>query len=180
MAALLAALVLPAACDDGESSSGATTEPPVTICSPDGTAQAEADLPDVALIAEAIAAVEDEFGAPVEYFEINATARLVNLWVALNDGTMAQPWLYLDGELTSEDAQPGEGGTFVAADIDVDTDSIFDTVRDEIPDAVLETFYIHGDGEGNVRYSVLTSALCGGALDIVLGPDGSVQSVDPL
>ena len=39
---------------------------------------------------------------------------------------------------------------------------------------------MNGDGKGNVQYGVLTSAQCGGGLDVVVGPDGAVKSVDPV
>ncbi len=182
-AALAVALVLLAACSDDASStdgSTGTTGPDVTICDPQGTAQAEADLPAVGDIEQAVADLEAELGGPQEYFEINATARLVNLWVSLNDGTVAQPWLWANGELSSEDGDTASGGTFVADDLDFDPDTVLTKVRDEVPDSILETFYVHGDGDGNVQYSVLTSALCGGGLDVIVGPEGDVRSVDPV
>lgn len=182
-AALAVALVLLAACSDDASStdgSTATTGPDVTICDPQGTAQSEADLPAVGDIEQAVADLEAELGGPQEYFEINATARLVNLWVSLNDGTVAQPWLWANGELSSEDGDTASGGTFVADDLDFDPDTVLTKVRDEVPDSILETFYVHGDGDGNVQYSVLTSALCGGGLDVIVGPEGDVRSVDPV
>lgn len=164
----------------GDGDSAATTAPDVTICDPEGTAQAEADLPQVARIAEAIEALEQQLGAPQQYFEVNATARVVNLFVALNDGTLAQAWLYLDGTFTSQEAQAASGGTFAADDVAFDADRVLERVRSEVPEAVLESFYVHGDGKGNVQYGVLASALCGGGLDVVVGPDGSVKSVDPV
>lgn len=163
--------------DDGTAS---TTAPDVTICDPQGTAQAESDLPAVGRISEAIAALERQLGAPQQYFEVNATARVVNLFVALNNGTLAQAWLYLDGELTSQEAQPASGGTFAATDVAFQADRVLANIRAEVPEAVLESFYVHGDGKGNVQYGVLASALCGGGLDIVVGGDGAVKSVDPV
>ncbi len=60
--------------------------------------------PRVDLIDDAVAALEAELGGPQRYFEINATPQLVNLFVELNDGALVQPWVYLDGELSSTDA----------------------------------------------------------------------------
>jgi len=163
--------------DDGTAS---TTAPDVTICDPQGTAQAEPDLPAVDRIGEALVALEQQLGAPQQYFEVNATARVVNLFVALNEGTLAQAWLYLDGRLTSQEAQAASGGTFRAADVAFEPDRVLSRVRSEVPEAVLESFYVHGDGKGNVQYGVLASALCGGGLDIVVGGDGAVKAVDPV
>lgn len=181
--ALATALVLLVACSDGDASidrSTGTSGPDVTICDPEGSVQAEADLPAVADIEQAVADLEAELGGVQEYFEINATARLVNLWVSLNDGDIAQPWLWTDGSLSSDDGDEASGGTFVAADLDFDPDVVLTKVRSEVPDSILETFYVHGDGTGNVQYSVLASALCGGGLDVIVGPEGDVRSVDPI
>lgn len=176
---VVAACAVLLGCSGGDESA-TTTAPDVTICDPQGTAQAEADLPAVDTIAAAIAALERQLGAPQQYFEVNATARVVNLFVALNGATLAQAWLYLDGELTSQPAQAASGGTFEAAEVAFDADRVLSKVRAEVPEAVLESFYVHGDGKGNVQYGVLASALCGGGLDIVVGGDGSVKSVDPV
>ncbi|MFZ4720236.1 MAG: hypothetical protein ACOYMR_12475 [Ilumatobacteraceae bacterium] len=181
-----AALVALGACSaDGGAAGGSTSTPTSdggsgALCQPTGTTQAPADLPQVADIATAVTDLEAELGGSQQYFEINATARVVNLFVALNEGKLAQPWIWLDGQLSSKEGQPASGGTFTAADMDFDPDAIFTIVRDQIPDAILETFYVNGDGTGNVQYGLLTSAQCGGGLDIVVGPDGAVKSVDPV
>ena len=79
------------------------------------------ELPIVDQIDDAIAALEAKLGGPQDYFEINATPRLVNLFVALDDGTTVQPWLYFDGELTFEDGAPAQGGVLRAVDLDFDS-----------------------------------------------------------
>jgi hypothetical protein len=171
--------LLAAGCsDDGGPSSGSS--PAVTICEPSGTAQFADDLPKVDQIAVAIDALEAQLGAGQQYFEANATARVVNLFVALNGATKAQAWAYVDGELSSREAQAASGGTFTKADLDFVPSEVLAQVRDQIPDAILESFYVHGDGKGNTEYGVLTSAQCGGGLDVVVGPDGAVKSVDPV
>lgn len=174
-------VVLLAACSsDGGAGGASDSAPPVTICTPTGQPQAEADLPGVDDIRTAMADLEVQLGGPQEYFEVNATARLVNLFVALNGATVAQAWVWVDGALTSSEPQAASGGTFTAADLDFTEDSVLGAVRDEIPDAVLESFYVHGDGTGNVAYGILTTAQCGGGLDVTVGPDGAVKSVDPV
>jgi hypothetical protein len=165
-------------CSDDDAAAPST--PDVTICAPNVTAQSDADLPAVARISEAIAALEAQLGGPQQYFEVNATARLVNLFVALNGASVAQAWVYVDGKLTSKEGQAASGGTFATGDLDLRPDTVLSKVRDQIPEAILETFYVHGDGKGNVEYGVLTSAQCGGGLDVVVGADGSVKSVDPV
>ena len=177
VAVVLCALVV-VGCSGADDAAG-TTSPTVTICTPDGSAQADDELPDLAAIAPAVEAVRAELGAEPEFFEINATARLVNLFVALNGATMVQPWLYVDGTLTSDAAQQASGGTFTADLLDFDPDTVLEGVRTNVPDAVLESFYVHGDGRGNVQYGVLASAQCGGGLDVTVSPTGTVLAVDP-
>ena len=177
LAGLLAGSVFIGAC----SSSAATSKAPdVTICATKGTQQAPGDLPAVAKISVAIDALEAKLGGPQQYFEVNATARVVNLFVALNNATVAQAWLYADGTLTSKTGQKASGGTFTRSDVDMQADKVLTTVRQQIPEAILETFYVNGDGKGHVQYGVLTSAQCGGGLDVVVGPTGAVKSVSPV
>ena len=134
----------------------------------------------MAKISVAIDALEAKLGAAQQYFEVNATARVVNLFVALNNATLTQNWLYADGTLTSKGPQKANGGTFTKADLHFHADKVFSVVRTQIPAAILESFYVNGDGKGNVQYGVLTSAQCGGGLDILVGPDGAVKSVNPV
>jgi hypothetical protein len=163
------------------SSDGTTTPtPPVTICNPKGTAQPSKDMPQVANIKGAIAQLEKQLGSPQEYFEVNATARVVNLFVALNKGSMAQTWAWADGVLSSKEPQKASGGTFTAAQLDYQPDKVLGQIHGQIPEAILESFYVNGDGKGTLQYGVLTSAQCGGGLDIIVGPDGTVKSVDPV
>ena len=187
-AALLACGVLGcgfmvAACSDDSSSTSTSSSTSVSGGSTDGgatTLPGERVLPIVDQIPVAIAALEAQTGAPVEYFEINATAQLVNLFVALNDGAVAQPWLFVGGELTSSEGQQASGGTFFGAEVAFDPATIFDPLLAEVPGIQVESFYVHGDGAGNLLYGVLATSERGGGLDIVLGQDGSVLSVDPL
>ncbi|MFM7044183.1 MAG: hypothetical protein ACKOYG_01340 [Ilumatobacteraceae bacterium] len=175
----LAAVAMAALVACSESEPGGQTSPSVTICDPDAAPQAAADLPDVAMIDVAIEALRGELGAEPEFFEVNATPQLVNMFVALNDATMVQAWLYADGELSTQPAREAVGGTFTADLIAVDPGTVFDTVRAEVPDAVVTTFYVHGNGEGGVQYGLLASTVCGGGFDITIGPGGAVLAVDP-
>ena len=139
-----------------------------------------AELPIIEQIDEAVAALDTELSGAQSFFEINATARLVNMFVALNNGAVAQPWVYLDGTLTSSEGQPASGGSFEIAAVDFDPEVILSTVLTDLPDITIETFYIHGDGQGHVLYGVLATTSKGGGLDVILGADGAVKSVDPV
>ena len=150
--------------------------------SPDSTTPAavSTELPIVEQIGDAIAALEAELGGPQEYFEINATARLINLFVALDDATSVQPWLYFNGELTFEELAPAEGGTLRAASVDFDAATIFSKLQAELPGSTIESFYIHGDGQGAVQYGALLTTSQGGAIDVQLSPSGGILSSEPL
>jgi len=178
--ALCALALVLIGCSD--SKSDATTETTgAPLCQPNATEQPESDLPNLALIPEAVAALEAEMGGPQTYFEINATSKLVNLWVALNDGTVAQPWLYFDGQLSSKDPVSGATGpTFLASEIQFDPDKLLVPLRKQIPEAILGSVVLSDQGSDSVVYEVLVSAQCGGGLDVVVGPDGTVKSVDPV
>ena len=134
--------------------------------------------PRVDLIAEAVAAIEAELGGPQQYFEINATPRLVNLFVALNNAAVAQPWVYFDGSLTSQEGQPAQGNTFGADAVDFDPQSVLSGVVDELPTSAFDAFIIDGGPAGAVRYSVVVSSTAGGQLVVIVDPAGKVLSVE--
>ena len=176
-----AVLLCLAGCSDTGETSTDTGRPVSSAAEPaDSTAASTVALPIIEQIDQAVAAVEAALGGPQQYFEINATARLVNLFVSLNDGAIAQPWLYFDGTATASEGQPATGGTFDAESMGFDPDVILATVRSEMPELTIESFYVHGDGQGNVLYGVLATSARGGGLDVVLGADGSIKSVDPV
>ena len=95
---LLAALGAACSDDSGGSSPSDTTSPGASVVADstdasattgsDGSGTSVAPLPPpiVDQIAAAVDALETELGGPQRYFEINATAQLINLFVALNDG----------------------------------------------------------------------------------------------
>lgn len=165
--------MLTAACssgnDDSEAASGSVVANGV------GTAV------DVAQIFAAIDAVEDQLGSGQEYFEVTASSQFVNVFVAVDEATAAVPYLYLDGELQPPaPAQDGaSGNTFVADDVAFDPDAVLSRLADELPDTEVQAFSVYGDGVGAI-YVVAGRSSEGGLLDIVVGPDGSVVSVDPI
>lgn len=172
-AGLLAAVGVVACDDAGSESSRSTLDMSAAVPSP-------LSRPLVEQVVPAIAALEAELGGPQRYFEVNATSKLVNLFVALNDGAVVQAWVYLDGALSSSEGRAASGGTFTVADLDFDPDTVLARVAAELPGSTLETFYVNGDGEGNVQYGVLVTSAEGGGLDVLVGPDGEVLAVDPI
>lgn len=170
--------LLLSACSDGGDSSGSSADTPTTVAEASAPVPPTSAAPIVGEIEAAVAALEAELGGPQAYFEINATAKLVNLFVALNDGAIVQPWLYFDGQLTSQEGRAADGGTFVAADLVFDPALVLSKLQVELPGSTIESFYVNGDGEGNVQYGALVTSAQGGGLDVLLGPAGEVLSVD--
>ena len=136
------------------------------------------ELPLVGRIDEAIGALETRLGGPQQYFEINATPKLVNLFVALNNGTLVQPWVYLDGELSATEPRDASGFSFAANTLDFDPDKVLSNVQAEVPESSADVFFVEAGAGGTVRYSVALTSPQGGQLVVVVGPDGTVQSVD--
>jgi hypothetical protein len=140
-----------------------------------------AALPLVGEIAPAVAAVEAELGGPQDYFEVNATPQLVNLFVATDAGSTATAYVYLDGELQPP-APPGQvagGATFRAEALDFDPDLVFSGIAEELGDPTVTQFVVVGGPGGAVQYSAFVTSSEGGVLDVLLGPDGAVLGVDP-
>ena len=173
MVAALAIALCVAACSSEGSSSGTQVVDSTT------PADSSTAAPRVDLISPAITALEARLGGPQQYFEINATSQLVNLIVALNDGAVAQPWVYLDGELSSTEGVEASGFTFSAAALDFHPGSVLARLQSELPQSSADLFFVEGGESGIVRYSVAVTSRQGGQLVVVVGPDGTVRSVDP-
>lgn len=141
------------------------------------------DAPARPLLGEirpAVEAVEAELGAPQQYFEVNATSQVVNVFVATAGGTGVTPFVYVGDELAPAGApSSAEGATFGADALTFDADSILDQLTAELPDSDVVLFTIVGGPGGAVQYTAGVQSEAGGALDVTLAADGSVQSVDP-
>ena len=102
-----------------------------------------------------------------------------NLFVALNDGKLVQPWVYLDGELSSVEGREATGFSFETNALTFDPGKVLSRIQVELPQAHADVFFVEGGEGGNVRYSVAVTSQQGGQLVVVVGPDGEVQSVVP-
>jgi hypothetical protein len=133
-------------------------------------------------VAAAAAAVDAALGGPQDFFEITATPQLTNVFVAIDGGTAAVPYIFLDGELQAPAPRidGAAGQTFTAAAIDFDEATVLDGVENDLPDATIDAFSVEGGPGGFVRYVVSARSEQGGVLDIVVAPSGAVIEVDLL
>jgi hypothetical protein len=145
------------------------------------TTLAPSTSPFVSGIREAIAAVESKLGGPQQYFEVTATPQSTNVFVAVDNGAAAVPYVYIGGVLA--EPQPrldgATGLTFGAADLTFDDSLLLSRIAAQLPTATLESVSVEGASIGKVRYVVSVRSTEGGTLEVVVGPDGKIQSVDP-
>lgn len=152
------------------------------VCAPDPDPAVQVDRID-----EAIGALEAETGAETgaaaEYFEINATADVVNLFVAgrADDGTgVVTPYAYAAGELRAEQTRAAEGISFTAAELVFDAQRVLSCVTAELAESNVVLFFAQGAETGAVKLSVLVESRQGGQLLVDVAPDGQVLAVDAL
>jgi hypothetical protein len=134
----------------------------------------------VDLIDQAIQAVEAELGGPQHYFEINATELLVNLFVALDDGTSVRPFVFLQGELNSTEPDTAQGNTFASDSLEFDPQKVTSCVADELPSSTASAFEIIAGPDGSISYSLVVDSSVGGQLVVAVNGEGRVLSVDPV
>ena len=132
--------------------------------------------PVVDQIDDAIAAIEQHYGAPQEYFELSAHLEEVNVIVAVDGATAAEQGSFSvdDGLTAPEPVGPASGATFVAEAVTFDPDSIFDQLRDELNDPVIVDLAITGTSGGSVIYDATVASESGGVLLVLLGPGGQI------
>ena len=138
-----------------------------------------APLPIVGSIPEAIAALEEFYGSPQEYFEISARLDSIGFVVAVDDATAAEQgsWTPEDGLVEPEPVGEASGATFTADQIDLESDRIFDRIFAELDDPTIIDLAIQCGPDGTVIYDASIASEAGGVLLVLLGPDGSIRAV---
>ena len=135
--------------------------------------------PIVGRIPEAVAAVEEFYGAPQEYFEISAGLEEIGISVAVDDATAVERASWSpDGGLTAP-TPVGEatGATFTAAAIDLDPDRIFERLHDELDDPTIIDLAVTGGPNDTAIYDATIASTSGGVLLVLLGRSGEILAV---
>lgn len=174
LAVVVALLIGGCGSDEPERDASLIAEPGVDV----EPTEAPAYVDDVLA---AIDAVEAELGGPQEFFEVTANAQFTNVFVAVEGGAAVVPYLFVDGELQPPAPQVdgASGETFSRDDVDFDPDRVVGVAQAQLSDSTIDSLSVYGTGIG-ATYLLSATSGSGGILDIVVGPDGSVFSVDPV
>lgn len=145
-------------------------------------------------IENALDAVEQKAGTDVQFFEINATNELVNVFVAtdldgtpnadgLPDAVVHYVFTEKDGLETAPEPVGANGPTFARAALDYEPSSILKKVLSELPESTPQMFVITAAGTaekstGTVQYRLLMQSSQGGQMSIVLTSTGEIVGTD--
>ena len=155
----------------------------------------EDQLIRVDLVDDAIAAVEtwnasqttsliDEGEDELQYFEINATPTLVNIYVATKNATEAVAFIYDADGLQDPDApQEASGSTVKWSEIDSDItkSAVYQKVVEALPQSDISRFVIGRDPEfDKLTYRVVMVSANGGEFAAYVDPSGKIIGGDLL
>ena len=165
----------------------------VSSCGKDSTAPATAGL-RLDQIENALDAVEQKAGVGLEFYEINATSAIVNIFVAtdldgianadgLPDAVVRYVFSEKDGLEVAPDPVGANGATFTRAALDYEPTSILNKVLSELPDSQPQMFVLTAAGTaeestGVVQYRLMVQSTQGGQMSIVLTNTGEIVGTD--
>ncbi len=132
-------------------------------------------------IDDALAAIAADRPGPQQFYEVNATAAVVNAFLAATDGSgesTVVPYSWAAGELRAEEQTAASGNTFDAAAIAIDPQRVLSCVVAELPESTLDAFVVEGGPDGAVRYTVVVTSRQGGQLVVEVNGQGQVVAVD--
>jgi hypothetical protein len=129
-------------------------------------------------IDNAVEAVAEVLGKTPEFYEINATPTLVNLFAADGKGN-AINFVFEEGKLAQETSvAPAQGESFSAAEMTFSS-KVYKRVQKELPESILRAFSIIGDNPtGGVQYRVVLQSDMGGQLAVFVDPTGKILGTD--
>jgi hypothetical protein len=146
----------------------------------------EVARPVVGEIPVAIGALETRLGAGLEYFEVSADLRGVTMVLAETEqdssgeplGMYATTFRWEGGELTSDgETLSAEGATFQASAIEINSESLFEQIDDELSTPVIVDVAIQGTGTGSTVIDATVVNEKGGTLLVLLSGDGRILGV---
>ena len=139
-----------------------------------------ADEPVLGLLDGAIVALEAEYGAEPELFEVSIDQQRVSMVVAV-DGTAEQSfWCGDAGYAPPEALGEADGATFLPSALDVGSDTVLAGVRDELDDPEIIELVAVGNPDGSPRLGLSVQSASGGVLFVEVTPDGDILSVQAL
>jgi hypothetical protein len=129
-------------------------------------------------IDNAVEAVAEVLGKTPEFYEINATPTLVNLFAADGKGN-AINFVFEKGKLAEETSvAPADGKSFSAAEMTFNS-KVYKRVQKELPESILRAFSVIGDNPtGGVQYRVVLQSDRGGQLAVFVDPTGKILGTD--
>jgi hypothetical protein len=129
-------------------------------------------------IDNAVEAVAEVLGKAPEFYEINATPTLVNLFAADGKGN-AINFVFEEGKLAQETSvAPAQGESFSAAEMTFSS-KVYKRVQKELPESILRAFSVIGDNPtGGVQYRVVLQSDRGGQLAVFVDPTGKILGTD--
>jgi len=131
-------------------------------------------------IDDAVRAVVEVTGKDAKFFEINATPKLINLFLDDGNGS-AINFVWDGGELRDEtEVAPADGVSFDASSMSFTSD-VYALVEKELPDSLLRAFTITADGpNGEILNRVVVQSERGGQFSVLVDPAGKILGSDPL